>query len=176
MAMAKKWALVLAVVLGAAATGARAQPPSPLPMPAQLARPDLPPAAGQVAPAAPAPPAVAAPPAGVATGGPGCAGGCCAHEQVSCLKRFCNWITYHPLTRGCECVCGCGCCSDCCGYHGFQPIYTYFILPCQEAPYRYGLGGQPGCDCNCGHGHGLLSRLCHCNGAHGAPIVPPGLE
>ena len=161
--MTTKWLAALAVVLGAAV--ARAQPPDTLPTPTQVTPPEQPaaPAAQQVAP-----PAVA-PPAGPAHGGPGCAGGCCGREQLGCLKRFCNWITYHPLTRGCECVCGCGCCSDCCGYHGFQPIYTYFLLPCQEAPYRYPAGG-----CACG-GHGLLGKY-FCKGCHGGPVTPPGIE
>ncbi len=161
--MTNKWLAALAVTLGAAACVA-AQPPATLPMPAQVSPP--------AQPAAPAPQQVAAPaaPAAPAHGGPGCAGGCCGRQQMSCLKRFCNWITYHPLTRGCECVCGCGCCSDCCGYHGFQPLYTYFLLPCQEAPYRYPTG-----DCaSCG-GHGLLGKY-FCKGCHGGPIVPPGIE
>jgi hypothetical protein len=156
MAMTKKWAAVLAVVLGAA-VAARAQPPTTLPMPAQVAGPEQ-------APAAPAVPPAAAP------AGPGCAGGCCGHEQVGCLKRFCHWITYHPLTRGCECVCGCGCCSDCCGYHGFQPLYTYFLLPCAGAPPRPPAGGCASC---CGHG--LLGKY-FCKGCHGGPITPPGIE
>ena len=160
--MAKKWVAVLAVALGAAAPGARAQPPVTLPMPAQVAAP--PAAADQAAPGPPAPPA------GVA---PGCAGGCCGREQVGCLKRCCAWLTYHPLTRGCECVCGCGCCSDCCGYHGFQPLYTYFLLPCPEAPYRYGPPAPSGCACG---GHGLLFKWGLCTGCHGGPITPPGIE
>jgi hypothetical protein len=155
--MTKKWVTVLAVVLGAAASGARAQPPATLPMPDRVAPPA---------------PEQGAPPAGVAPEGPGCAGGCCGHEQVSCLKRFCNWLTYHPLTRGCECTCGCGCCGDCCGYHGFQPLYTYFLLPCQEAPCRHAPPAQDGCGC----GHGLLCKWGLCGGGHGGPITPPGVE
>ena len=162
--MTKKWVAILAVVLGTPATGARAQPPTMLPAPTQMAAPDQ---------AVPSAQAQAAPLTGALPNGPGCAGGCCGREQVGCLKRLCNWLTYHPLTHGCECVCGCGCCSDCCGYHGFQPLYTYFQLPCQEAPYRYAGCAQPAC-ASCGHG--LLSRLCHCKTAHGAPIVPPGIE
>jgi hypothetical protein len=130
-------------------------------MPAEVARPEQAPA-----------PEMTAPPAGVAPGGPGCAGGCCGHEQVGCLKRFCNWITYHPLTRGCGCGCGCGCCSDCCGYHGFQPLYTYLQLPCQGG-HSYGPAAQP--DCACG-GHGLLFKWGLCKGCHGGPILPPGIE
>jgi hypothetical protein len=162
--MTKKWLAALAVILGAAA--ARAQAPATLPAPTQVTPPaqPAPRAGGQALPPSAHPPAVPA------HGGPACAGGCCGREQLSCLKRFCNWITYHPLTRGCECVCGCGCCSDCCGYHGFQPIYTYFLLPCQEAPYRY----PPG-DCACG-GHGLLAKFGMCKGCHGGPITPPGIE
>jgi hypothetical protein len=164
MAMTKQWVAVLAVALGAAA--AQAQPPTALPMPAQVTAPEqAPPAAQQAAPVAPGGHGPAAP------AGPGCAGGCCGHEQVGCLKRFCNWITYHPLTRGCECVCGCGCCSDCCGYHGFQPLYTYFLLPCTEAPYRYG----PSAGCACG-GHGKLFQWGLCKGCHGGPITPRGIE
>jgi hypothetical protein len=162
--MAKQWAAVLAVVLSAVATVARAQPPATLPMPAQLTRPE------QAPPPAPEQPAA---PAAAVPGGPGCAGGCCGHEQVGCLKRLCNWLTYHPLTRGCECVCGCGCCSDCCGYHGFQPLYTYLQLPCQEGPRRSGPAAQPGCACG---GHGLLFKWGLCQGCHGGPIVPPGIE
>jgi hypothetical protein len=162
-AMTKKWASVLAVVLGTAAA-ASAQAPTTLPMPAQVAGPQ------QAPPPAAAPAAPALPP-GAAPAGPGCASGFCGHEQVGCLKRFCNWITYHPLTRGCECVCGCGCCSDCCGYHGFQPLYTYFVLPCAEAPYRYGTSA--GCACG---GHGKLFQWGLCKGCHGGPITPPGIE
>lgn len=160
--MTTKWLAALAVSLAAAA-GARAQPPATLPMPAQVTPPSQ--AAPSAAQPGTPPPAVAAP-AAPAPGGPGC----CGREHVSCLKQFCNWITYHPLTRGCECVCGCGCCSDCCGYHGFQPIYTHFLLPCQEAPHR-----PPTGDCaSCG-GHGLLGKY-FCKRCHGGPIVPPGIE
>ncbi len=151
--MTKQWLAALAVVLNAAVV-VGAQPPDTLPMPTQVAPPD------PAAPAAPAQGPV----------GPGCGAGCCGREQTSCLKRFCNWLTYHPLTRGCECVCGCGCCSDCCGYHGFQPLYTYVLLPCQGAPYRYPVGGCASCG-----GHGLLGKY-FCQGCHGGPITPPGIE
>jgi hypothetical protein len=67
---------------------------------------------------------------------------CCSGERChgGCVHRFCEWLTYKPLTRPCLCDCchhKCGCC--------YPPLYTFFL--CQDCNGPYGHGGPP---CGCG--------------------------
>ena len=66
---------------------------------------------------------------------------CCGERcRGGCLHRFCEWLTYKPLTRPCL---G-DCCHHCCGCC-YPPLYTFFL--CQgcngQGPYGHG-------PCGCG--------------------------
>jgi hypothetical protein len=68
--------------------------------------------------------------------GPACCG---EHCRGGCLHRFCEWLTYKPLTRPCL---G-DCCHHCCGCC-YPPLYTFFLCQgCNRGPYGPG-------PCGCG--------------------------
>jgi hypothetical protein len=124
--------------------------PEPLPEPAKVGT--------ALIPIEGVPPA--APPAGPAAG---C--GCGSGSHGSCVQRFCDWLTYQPLQRGCDQPCSACGCKGCCGYHCFPPLYLFFLHPCADngtPPPTY----PPSCGCGhgCAGGHawfGGVRRLLH---------------
>ena len=68
---------------------------------------------------------------------------CCGDRcRGGCLHRFCEWLTYRPLTRPCLCDC-CHHCTGCC----YPPLYTFFLCQhCNGYPPAMAHGG-PACTC-----------------------------
>ena len=71
---------------------------------------------------------------------------CCGDRcRGGCLHRFCEWLTYRPLTRPCLCDC-CHHCTGCC----YPPLYTFFLCQgCNGYPPAMAHGG-PACTCGAG--------------------------